>query len=89
MGEIWVSESGQVGRVWAIRRKRKDFHSLYFFSVEYLRSWVIFHGTNGPGLPPAQSQRRSECSLAAGRARRNKSGGGLGFFGWVDAPNIE
>ena len=53
MGEIWVFESGQVGRVWAIRRKRKDFHSLYFFSVEYLRTWVIFHGTNGPGSPPA------------------------------------
>lgn len=31
MGEIWVFESCQGGRIWAIRRKRKDFHSLYFF----------------------------------------------------------
>lgn len=80
MGEIWVSESGQGGRIWAIRRKRKDFHSLYFFSVEYLRLYAIFHKANGPGSSPAQSQRRSECSLAAGRASRNKSGGGLGCF---------
>ena len=90
MGEIWVSESGQVGRVWAIRRKRKDFHILYFFLVEYLCSWVIFHGTNGSRLASNVATMSSGAQPGGNSGRTERILRRVGLFsgGWTTQVEI-
>lgn len=97
MGEIWVSESGQDGRIWAIRRKRKDFYSLYFFS-----SWNIYalwlYSTEK--VVANRVLRRPNVGRSAARRQVGQDGTSfeatdgffrdeLGDFGWVDTQDIE
>ena len=80
MGEIWVSESGQAGRIWAIRRKRKDFHSLYFSPWNTCAHRLY----STEQTVPARPQRSPNVGRSAARRRVGQDGTNFeavdGFF---------